>query len=552
MDGRKRGFIDVLFDRTIGWLLGFPPETCDYAVKGVRIPISDGLERFELAADLYRPILQEDSQPAGTILVRGPYGRSLSLNTPFARPFASRGYQVLFVSSRGTFGSGGEFDPARTEEVDGHGVVDWMRKQDWFTGSFATIGGSYLGFTQWALLRDPPADMTAAVITVGPHDFSRHHWETGALNLDVIGWADMVSHQEDKGFWATVRKWNAHRRVRPVLDEVPLVEATDAYFNGLAPWLNQRITRSELSDPFFKPMQIGEALERTDIPLLLFSGWYDVFIGQTIEQYTRLTERNCNVALTVGPWTHLGVLNSRLFPQTFDWLQAHLSGKIQSQRPSPVQVYVTGAREWRDLPKWPPPTTRYELHLQPGRGLSSEKPSGENESTSFTFDPRQPTPTMGGNLLSGGGSVDDSALATRSDVITFTTEPIEKDIEIFGKPFVELSHSSDNPHVDLFLRLNEVNEKGRSHNVTEAYKRLDPNRRPGLVALTLHDCAHRFVKGTRIRLVVAGGSHPQFARNTGTGQNPATSSEMRSARHIIHHGASDISRLVLPLAAEGN
>ena len=59
---------------------------------------------------------------------------------------------------------------------------------------------SYLGFTQWALLTDPPPEMAAAVITVGPHDLSGPRWGTGSFGLnDFLGWNDVVAHQEDPG-----------------------------------------------------------------------------------------------------------------------------------------------------------------------------------------------------------------------------------------------------------------------------------------------------------------------------------------------------------------
>ncbi|KAK7426209.1 hypothetical protein QQZ08_007238 [Neonectria magnoliae] len=48
--------------------------------------------------------------------------------------------------------------------------------------------------------------MAAAVISVAPHDFSKRFWGTGAFNLDLIGWADMVSRQEDGGFLARSRR----------------------------------------------------------------------------------------------------------------------------------------------------------------------------------------------------------------------------------------------------------------------------------------------------------------------------------------------------------
>jgi putative CocE/NonD family hydrolase len=70
---------------------------------------------------------------------------------------------------RGSFGSGGVFEPGHGEVQDGADTVSWPRRQPWFTGSFATVGGSYLGFTQLALLADPPPELTTAVVTMGPH-----------------------------------------------------------------------------------------------------------------------------------------------------------------------------------------------------------------------------------------------------------------------------------------------------------------------------------------------------------------------------------------------
>jgi putative CocE/NonD family hydrolase len=158
---------------------------------------------------------------------------------------------------------------------------------------------------------------------------------------------------------------------------------------------------------------------------------------------------------------------------------------------------------------------------------------------------------MGGPVLAGGGSVVDTALDSRPDAITFTTEPLERDVEVLGKPTVELDHTTDNPNVDLFVRISEVDSRGCSRNVTEVYKRLDPalTADPGRVVLHLRDSAHVFRRGNRVRLILAGGSFPQFARNLGTGENPGTGATMRPATHTIHHWGARASRLVLPVAS---
>ena len=101
---------------------------------------------------------------------------------------------------------------------------------------------------------------------------------------------------------------------------------------------------------------------------------------------------------------------------------------------------------------------------------------------------------------------------------------------------VELDHESDNPHVDVFVRVSEVDPKGRSHNVSDGYRRLV--RQPGdaPLRLELDEIAHRFRAGSRIRVLVAGGSHPRYTRNLGTGEHTAHGSRMVPATHVIHHG----------------
>ncbi|NKE27185.1 CocE/NonD family hydrolase, partial [Mycobacterium tuberculosis] len=195
--------------QALGGLLGLPRATTRYTVGHVRVPMRDGVQ---LVADHYAPAT---SQPVGTLLVRGPYGRRFPFSLVFARIYAARGYHVVLQSVRGTFGSGGVFEPMVNEAADGADTVAWLREQPWFTGRFGTIGLPYLGFTQWALLHDPPPELAAAVITVGPHDFRASVWGTGSFTVnDFLGWSDLVSHQEDPGrIRAGIRQLTAPRRV---------------------------------------------------------------------------------------------------------------------------------------------------------------------------------------------------------------------------------------------------------------------------------------------------------------------------------------------------
>jgi putative CocE/NonD family hydrolase len=542
-----RGLLTRYFDRIISWLLGFQPERCDYTTQGVRIPISEGLLRIELLADLLQPVFNDGAKPLGTVLFRCPYGRGLPMGMS-PRAYAARGYQVLVVSSRGTFGSGGEFDPFRTEVQDGKAVVEWMRKQPWYTGTFATSGGSYLGFVQWALLCDPPNDLVAAAPVVSPHDFAKMAWDTGALDLDFVRWADSIAHQEEPfSLWSMITSTRS-RRLQAALEGGALAKTTEAFFDGKSPWLQTIIAKPDMLDPHYTQARLDQALERTNIPILIITGWNDIFLEQSMTQYTRLRERGCNVALTVGPWSHMRcAIANRANRQAFDWIDEHLGGQPVAERPSAVQYFVTGAKEWREISAYPPSTTLSTFYLNGGGKLSKENALAGAASSSFTFDPREPPPTMGGNGLLAGGSVNDSALAKRSDVLVFDSAPLLEDIEFCGKPTVKLTHSTSTPFADVFVRISEVDKKGESYNVTETYKRLDPNRdATAEVTLALNHSSHRFLKGTRIRVFIAGGNFPQYAKNCGVENADYQGSEMCVVEHTVYH-KDRVSNVVFPV-----
>jgi putative CocE/NonD family hydrolase len=530
----------------VGRLLGLPPATTDYTVDRAEVPMRDGVR---LAADHYAPVT---AHAVGTLLVRGPYGRAFPFSLAFARLYAARGYHVVLQSVRGTFGSGGVFEPMVNEAADGADTVDWLREQPWFTGRFATVGLSYLGFTQWALLHDPPPELAAAVITVGPHDFNASVWDTGSFAInDWLGWNDLISHQEDPGrLRSGIRQLRAQRKVAKAVGEVPMGAAARTLLGAGAPWFESWLEHCEPDDPFWNLLRFGEALDRARVPVLLIGGWQDIFLKQTLQQYGHLRRRGVDVALTVGPWTHTQMLTKALSTsarESLDWLAAHLGGAPALRRPNRVRVYVTG-QGWRNLGDWPPATTERALYLRPGGHLGETAPTDLTglAPATFRYDPTDPTPTIGGPLLSpNGGYRDDSRLALRDDVLAFTSLTLTRDLHVYGNPVVELTHTADNPHVDLFVRVSEVDAKGRSRNVSDGYRRLRAARKSAkTVSVELDAIAHRFPAGSRIRVLIAGSWFPRYARNLGTEEPVLTGRQSKPATHAVHYGRS---RLLLPV-----
>ena len=468
----------LLVDAALTRLLRLPPLRTAFRVeRDLPATMRDGVV---LLGDHYAPL----TPPArGTVLVRTPYGRGFPGDLLDARALAARGYHVVFQSCRGTFGSGGEFDPMVHEADDAQDTVAWLRRQPWFDGRLATLGGSYMGWVQWALLLDPPPELRTAVVLIGPHDMGGGVVGTGAFTLnDLLWWSEMVAHQEQLSRWrGLVRAATIGRRLAPVYSELPLADAAARLLEHGAPWFRTWLSHPDRADPFWDRLDAAAALQRVSVPVRLVGGWQDVFLTQTVHQYEVLHRRGVDVGLTVGPWAHLEVGTRGagwVVRGNLGWLDEHLAGGAWNGR-APVEVYVTGAGRWRSLPQWPPRTTALVRYLQPGGRLTAEEPSGAGPSTSFYYDPADPTPTVGGRLLTPDAGVrDNNSLEARPDVLTFTSPPLTAAVEIVGTPVVELVLSRDNPFADVSLRLCDVDAKGRSRNFSDGFLRLDATSTP--------------------------------------------------------------------------
>ena len=552
-DARPRSHRRRAFDALFRHALKLPePQNDVVRTDDLPVVMRDGAV---LLADHLAPV----GPARGTVLIRGPYGFGALGSAASGGLLATHGYHVVLVRTRGTFGSGGGFSPFSHEVEDGADTVAWLRQQPFYTGRFATFGGSYLALTQWAMLMDPPPDLAACVMQAGPHDMSRAIHAGGAVNLDSwLAWCDQMTHQEQmSAVGAQLRAARAGRRLLEASRTLPLVDAAVDLCDGRATWFPEWVTHRDLDDPFWQHAQYGAALDRVDVPVLLQTGWQDVFLDQTLEQYARLSQRGTKVGLTVGPWTHLsmGSQGSRtLIPEALAWLAQHLDApgpaKHLPRRPA-VRIQLSGNKEVRDLTSWPPPAEARPFYPHPDGSLQDQPAGTAAPPVTFTYDPKDPTPTIGGPLLTVArtGCREDNALSARDDAVSFTSAPLATALEVIGVPVVELLHSSDNEHADLFVRLSEVDPRGRSRSVSEGFVRLSPTEATGAngpVELRLWAVGHHFAVGSRIRLIVAGGSFPRFARNLGTSQDPAASTAMATSTRTIRLSGS---RLTLPVIA---
>jgi putative CocE/NonD family hydrolase len=508
-----------------------------------------------LRADVHLP---DTAGPHPTVLLRSPYGRFAGFVVSMVLPYALRGYAVVLQSVRGTFGSGGEFLPVVHEEHDGQDTVAWLRGQPWFDGRLATLGPSYMAYTQWALALDPPPELAAMLLYTGPHDLAAAGSVDGAFQLlNLATWTEQIAHQErDGSLRAALRMVTAERRLAPTMTRLPLRGLAQQLGGTPVPWFDEWLAHPDLTDAYWDRYRATPAVHSSTVPTLLLGGWQDWFLEQTLYQYAVLRDRGVDVGLTVGPWTHLGLDAGVAAAESLAWLGEHLpvgDGPPAAARPDRVRVFVTGAEEWHGLPDWPPPTTPRTWYLADGGRLVTTAPTSDNVSTSFRHDPMRPTPSVGGRTLARtAGRRDNRRLEQRADVVTFTSGPLDAPVELLGGASVRLYVTSDNTYADVFVRLCDVDPRGRSVNVTDRLVRLDPadGEPPAseerVVETTLPDTAHRFLAGHRVRLLVAGGAHPRYARNLGTGEPLGEATRSVPVTHRIGHAAASPSSVTLP------
>lgn len=536
--------------RFVARLLDLPPaDTHDLVIeRDLQVVTPDGVV---LLADRYHP---RGGSRLPTILVRSPYGRTGPVGALFGPPFASRGFQVLIQSCRGTFGSGGRMDPFAHERADGLATIAWLKEQPWYSGEIATLGPSYLGFVQWAIASEVGPDLKAMVPQVTTSDFRGETYAGESFTLDTaLAWVYMMANQEKSPLEVLAKRLMTDSTLGRVFKQLPLGEADARAIGATSPFFQQWLAHNAPGDAYWPSRGFRGSVAKVTAPVHLIGGLYDIFLPWQLDDYAALRGAGRAPYLTIGPWVHMspGLIRASA-KESLIWLQAHLLGDRRALREAPVRVFVTGAGEWRDFSDWPPPAAKPERwYLAAGGRLGKASPVSSAPDR-YRYDPADPTPAVAGPSLNGTTGVQDNrALESRRDVLTFTSEPLGRDLEVIGPVTAELHVRSSLEHTDFFARLCDVEPSGKSVNVCDALLRVRPDA-PALeadgslrITVALWPAAHRFRRGHQLRLQVSSGAHPRFARNPGTGEPLASAVRLVPADQAVYHDPEHPSAIVL-------
>lgn len=543
-----------------------PPEYGMAVVREIPTPMPDGVTLY---ADRYYP---SGAGPFPTILLRTPYGRASELSLlglfhdSLARLFVERGYNLVVQGVRGRFRSEGIFEPFVNEAADGRATLDWIAAQPWFDGNLGMWGPSYLGYTQWAVAADAPPFLKALVPIVTTARFSRSFYPEGAFSVESsLRWASLVHAlgAEQSLSLAALTRLLPHRReatIRAALAHRPVAEADALAVGAPVEFYRRWFSEIDPGGEYWRRVDHHHNLGRVEVPVHLVAGWYDIFLDHQLSDYATLLAAGHTPYLTVLPYAHMdNRLTFNSVREGLWWFDAHLKGHRELLQRRPVRVYLMGAHEWHEMDFWPPPArvTRYYLHAD--QLLSPAAPAAHSSPDQYRYNPDDPTPAVGGPVLSQyAGPRDQTPVEARSDLISYTTPPLDADVDVIGHVRLELFVRSTQAHTDFVGRLCHVAPDGHSVNVCDGIFRVEPGKgepQPDgslRIEVDMWATARRFPRGHRIRLQICSAAYPRISINLGDGGPLGRGIHGRPADQTIYHDTAHPSALVVPIVTEAS
>lgn len=551
------------------------------------VAMRDGVR---LATDLYLP----PRLPAPAVAMRTPYGRANSKMRCTILAMARQGYVVITQDCRGTGDSEPDrWDYYVYEPEDGVDLVEWVTGQSWYDGFLGAFGSSYVAQTQWGMALHPCMSAIVPEVSglgVAPRTARKYMFYNAyarsvgkGANKLPMGFDELERHMLSE----TLAGGYFNEPIQPPLPEAVLRRYPDLRERSLAAaratlWDRycefSSAARAELVKLALGVSEITlleiEALtavfglhiphdaytvprpQRADVcralhaPALMITGWYDWSLHDALATWDLLVRSaqdrvRALSRLIITPSAHNTpgyheraeahpeLQHSHRVPDHAElllrWYEAVRSQTVDEW--PRVIYYLMGANEWHVASGWPPPEAcSLKLFLCPNGKLGAS-PEPQAASSQYHYDPDDPTPTVGGSIVSyvyPPGSVDVAAVQARHDVVSFSTSPLNKDLDVVGPLRLILYASSSAVDTDFVARLSDVHPDGRvlqlQNGVLRARYRsangeaqlLEPGRIYRF-EIDLWATANRFRVGHRLRVDISSADFPRFDRNTNRG-----------------------------------
>jgi uncharacterized protein len=593
----------------------------DYVKRVHMIPMRDGVKLYTVL------IIPKGTRDAPILLTRTPYNAKSNAErtvSPYAvatgsqmdEPFLADGYIRAYQDVRGKYESEGDYvltrplrgllnNTAVDHSTDAWDTIEWLVKNTPETnGRVGVIGSSYPGFTAAMALINPHPALKAAVPQSPMIDgWMGDDWfQNGAFRQVNMDWmvrqltvkkaGDAIARQSYDDYDNFLRAGSAGAfGARIGLDQVPAWRKITEHPAYDAFWQEQALDRILARQPLTVPtLWVGALWDQEDIYGALHA--YRAMEGKDT--------RNDMNFLALGPWRHSGVNyeQRQLGPHLKlpgdtatefrlrvlkPFLDRHLKTGGPPADIPPVFIFETGTLQWRSLPKYPLAcddgceAKLRPLYLQPGLGLSFDRPSGGRGHEEYVSDPAKPVPYVPRPVRSDNPDQwrfwlvsDQRHVDGRPDVLTFVSEPLKAPLKVAGEPVVNLFASTTGTDADWVVKLIDVYPdvvpsdtamggyqlpialeifRGRYRDSFEKPSPIPPNR-VQRYRYALPPVNHVFLPGHRIMVQVQSSLFPLYDRNPQTYVDNiffATPADFRKATQRIHHSAAAPSAIELPV-----
>jgi putative CocE/NonD family hydrolase len=481
-----------------------------YTKYEFQIPMRDGKKLF---TSVYVPKDTKESYPImfdRTPYSVAPYGvDNFKTSLGPSEKFTREGFIFVYQDVRGPYMSEGDFVDMRPqiankkgpkdvdESSDTYDTIDWLIKNvPNNNGKVGMWGISYPGFYTSAGVIDAHPALKAASPQAPIADWfigdDFHH--NGTLYLPHM-------YRFFSGF--------GHPRPQPTLPPAPgtapnALTSEDGYsfFLNLGPLdnINEKHFKNDVPfwtemtqhpnyDEYWQARDLRRHLKNIKPAVMTVGGWFDAedLFGalNTYKEIERNSPGSTNI-LVMGPWFHGGWSRSdgdklghvdfgsktSLFYREeieFPFFNYWLKGKSNPNLPEAF-VFETGTNQWRREEAWPPRDAHQKiLYLQPGGQLGWDAATtGEFEE--YISDPAKPVPYIGGQApgMTREHMVEDQRFAsTRTDVLTYQTDVLDRDTTFAGPIVASLQVSTSGTDSDFVVKLIDV--------YPEDYPDPDPN-----------------------------------------------------------------------------
>lgn len=523
-----------------------------------------------------------------------------------------RGYAYVIQNERGQFFSEGVYEILGAPLSDGYDAFTWMSSQPWSNGKIGLVGCSSTAEWQLAVVSTGhpalaainPQGFGCGIGRIGPYYEWGNWYRGGAFQTVFLPWMYRVQNAQRPRFPAGTSQadlvrlskyfdlapqvprvdWGEAIKRLPLQDIIKQLDGPQGIYADAEPIPSggRMIQRTPGDSSWYKGGFYVEGMP-FEVPSLWYVSWYDLSVGPNLALYnhvraTASPEIAKRQYLVIAPTLHcsykratenttvgeLSVGDARLDYDelTWSWFDLNLKGEnnhLLDTLPR-VRYYTLGINRWQTSDVWPPAGVKpVRFFLSSNGGANSVQGDGalavstpkSDRVDTFTYDPKSPVPSHGGNvtgLIPGvtPGSFDQRTIEARPDVLVYSTEPFKKGFELSGSIEVTLYFSSDVKDTDLTVKVVDVYPDGRAFNLDdtilrlryrEGYDKLVWLERGKVAKVTFPpmNTSNYFAAGHRLRIEVSSSNFPRYDRNLNTGGNNYDETESVVAHSAVHH-----------------